>query len=338
LFVDLPENLLRGFESDVREPADFDVFWSEALAEASTRPLDVTVADAGAGLPAVDIHDLRFTGAEGTRVAAWLRRPRHVDGPLPIVVQFMGYGDGRGHALRELTWAAAGFAHLVVDVRGQQNGVTPDPHGSGPSADSFLTRGIESPRDYFYRRVYVDAVRAVEAARSVAGVDPSRVVAYGASQGGGIALAMTALTPLAGGAPLSALIAQAPFLSDIWRASTITDRQPYAELARFLSARRDLAEQAQRTLAYVDGVVLARRATAPAHFSAGLMDAITPPSTVFAAHNAYAGPKELAVWPHNGHEAGGYPDVEAAIVFARANTATAPSDAKTPSTPTAITH
>jgi cephalosporin-C deacetylase len=68
------------------------------------------------------------------------------------------------------------------------------------------------------------------------------------------------------------------------------------------------------------------------------MDAITPPSTVFAAHNAYAGPKELAVWPHNGHEAGGYPDLEAAIAFARANTATETSSTKTPSTPTAITH
>jgi cephalosporin-C deacetylase len=333
LFVDLPEHLLREFQSAVREPDDFHTFWTDALAEAATRPLDTTLTEAvlRSPLPTIDIQELSFTGAEGTRIAAWLRRPRHATGPLPVVVQFMGYGDGRGHALRELTWAAAGFAHLVVDVRGQQNGTTPDPHGSGPSADSFLTRGIESPRDYFYRRVYVDAVRAVEAARSLDGLDASRTVAYGASQGGGIALAMTALTPLAGGAPVSALIAQAPFLCDIWRASTITDQQPYAELAHFLAARRDLAAQAERTLAYIDGVVLARRATPPSLFSAGLMDGITPPSTVFAAHNAYTGPKELAVWPHNGHEAGGYPDLEAAIEFARLHT-------QTPSTSPAITH
>ena len=34
------------------------------------------------------------------------------------------------------------------------------------------------------------------------------------------------------------------------------------------------------------------------------MDEITPPSTVFAAYNHYAGPHEIRVWPYNGHEAG----------------------------------
>lgn len=325
MLVDLPETHLRSFESSVQEPADFDSFWDEAIGESETRQLDVELTEQHCGLTAVVTHDLRFTGAEGTRIAAWLRRPSDVDGPLPTIVQFMGYGDGRGHALRDLTWAAAGFAHLVVDVRGQQNGVTPDPHGSGPAADSFLTRGIERPEHYFYRRVYVDAVRAVAVARSLGCVDPLRVVAYGASQGGGIALAMTALTTMAGGTPLAGLVAQAPFLCDIWRATTITDLSPYAELARFLAVRRDLAGQAERTLSYFDGTVLARRATVPALFSAGLMDGITPPSTIFAAHNAYRGPKQLSVWPHNGHEAGGYLDLEAAIAFARTSrTPTAP--------------
>jgi len=34
------------------------------------------------------------------------------------------------------------------------------------------------------------------------------------------------------------------------------------------------------------------------------MDEICPPSTVFAAYNDYAGPKDIDVWPFNGHEAG----------------------------------
>ena len=42
----------------------------------------------------------------------------------------------------------------------------------------------------------------------------------------------------------------------------------------------------------------------PALFSVGLMDIVCPPSTVFAAYNHYAGPKEIRVWPFNGHEAG----------------------------------
>jgi cephalosporin-C deacetylase len=42
----------------------------------------------------------------------------------------------------------------------------------------------------------------------------------------------------------------------------------------------------------------------PALFSTGLMDDTCPPSTVFAAYNHYAGPKEIKVWPYNQHEGG----------------------------------
>ena len=84
----------------------------------------------------------------------------------------------------------------------------------------------------------------------------------------------------------------------------MTDEEPYRELTNYLSIHRDLEAAAFRTVSYADGVNFAARATAPALFSVGLMDDICPPSTVFAAYNHYAGPKEIRVWPYNGHEAG----------------------------------
>jgi cephalosporin-C deacetylase len=74
-----------------------------------------------------------------------------------------------------------------------------------------------------------------------------------------------------------------------------------------------------RTLSYVDGVNFAARSRVPARFSAALMDDIVPPSTVFAAYNAYAGPKQVQVWPYNGHEAGGPDDDQAALAFVRSH-------------------
>ena len=59
------------------------------------------------------------------------------------------------------------------------------------------------------------------------------------------------------------------------------------------------------SLAHFDVSVVGRRATAPALFSLGLMDRITPPSTVYAAFHAYGGPKELVEYPFNDHEGGG---------------------------------
>ena len=70
-------------------------------------------------------------------------------------------------------------------------------------------------------------------------------------------------------------------------------------------------ERVASTLAYFDGAVLARRATAPALFSVALMDQICPPSTVYAAYNAWAGPRSIVEYPYNDHEGGqGFHEVE----------------------------
>jgi len=95
-----------------------------------------------------------------------------------------------------------------------------------------------------------------------------------------------------------------PFMCCWRRAVEITDDDPYGELRRYLSIHRELEAAVFRTVSYVDGPNFAARATAPALFSVGLMDVICPPSTVFAAYNDYAGPKDISVWPFNGHEAG----------------------------------
>lgn len=176
-----------------------------------------------------------------------------------------------------------------------------------------LTRGVEDPATYYYRRLITDAVRAVDAARTLAPVDPARVAVLGQSQGGGLALAVAALVP-----DLAAAVAHVPFLCDFPRAVLVTDAHPYREIADYLAVHRDRVEAVHRTLSYVDGVNFARRAAVPARFSVALMDEIVPPSTVFAAHQAYAGPKELTVWHYNGHEAGGPEDDAGALDFLRA--------------------
>ena len=70
---------------------------------------------------------------------------------------------------------------------------------------------------------------------------------------------------------------------------------------------RGEVDQVFSTLSYLDVVNHAKRVTAPALFSVGLVDDITPASTVFAAFNHYAGPKQIEVYPFNGHDGGGNP-------------------------------
>ena len=304
MFVDLAENDLRSYRSTVSMPSDFDEFWARTLAEVRSRPLDLELVPVDTALRAVEVFDLTYTGFGGTRVHAWLRLPRERATGLPAVVHFNGYGAGRGHPLDDIVLAASGYGSLLMDTRGQGSGATEDLPGIGPASRGMLTRGISSPDTYYYRRVFADAVRAIDAMRSLDAVDATAVSVAGNSQGGGIALAVSGLVD-----DLAAGFFQAPFLCDFPRASVATDAYPYRELGDALAQRRHDGERMFATLAYFDGVNFARRATAPGWFSTGLMDGISLPSTVFAAHNEYGGPASMRVWPYNGHEAGGSDDI-----------------------------
>ncbi len=307
---DLPIAELRTYQPQLDVPANLDRFWTDTLADARSHDLAPTFTAIDNGLAVVDTFDVTYAGYGGSPIRAWLHVPSGRPGPLPAVVEFLGYGGGRGLAHERILWATAGYAHLVMDTRGQGSGwsvgETPDPEPAGaPAHPGFMTRGILDPETYYYRRVYVDAVRAVEAVRSNDLVDPGRVAVTGGSQGGGLSIAVAALLP-----DVAAAMPEVPFLSDFPRAITLVDADPYGEIARYLKVHRDHVERVMRTLSYVDVAILGRRAMAPALFSVGLMDEISPPSTVFAAYNAYGGPKEIREYPYNEHEGGqGFHDV-----------------------------
>lgn len=308
MFVDLSLAELRAYQPPLPEPAGFDAFWQRTLAEAREHPLDAEFTDYEAGLTLLYTYDVAFRGFGGHRIRGWFLAPRAaVDDaqPLPCVVQYIGYGGGRTLPHDWLLWPSAGYATLVMDTRGQSGpgrpGDTPDPVGAdGPAVPGMVTKGVLDPDDYYYRRLYTDAVRAVDAARAHPAVDPDRVVVGGRSQGGVLAMVAAALAPKVAGA-----LIDVPFLTHIRRAIEITDAEPYAELARYCAGQRDQVERVLHTLDHFDGLNFAARATVPALLSAALRDPITPPSTAFAAHHHYAGTKELLVWQFNAHEGGG---------------------------------
>ncbi|XTZ15670.1 acetylxylan esterase [Micromonospora echinospora] len=308
---DLPLDELRRYAPVVAEPDDFDAFWRTTLREATAVPVLVDVRAEPTDLRLVDTWDVTFAGFGGDPVRAWYTRPAGVDRPLPAVVEYLGYGRGRGLPHERLTWPVAGYAHLLMDSRGQAGrygaGDTPDPRAGAPGGPWPVTWGILTPGDYYYRRLITDAVRAVQAVRALPGADPDRVVVAGNSQGGGLALAVAGLVD-----DLAAVLTTAPFLCHVQRAIELTDASPYGEIVGYLAANRGAEEAVRRTLSYVDGVAFARRAVAPAQFGIGLRDTVCPPSTGFAAYNQYGAgngrstppAREIHVYPFNQHEGG----------------------------------
>ena len=302
--TDMSLSELRTYSPTVDEPADFDEFWARTLSEARAIDIDTRFVRVEQPLRTLESYDVTFRGFGGDDIRGWLHLPAHRGAePLPCVVEYLGYGGGRGLVHDRVLWATAGYAHFVMDSRGQGSGWligdTPDPHGAGPSTGAFMTRGIESADGYYYRRLITDAVRALEAAAAHPAVDATRIVVAGGSQGGALSLSVAGLV----GDAIRGTIPDVPFLCHMRRAVDICDKNPFAEVAAYLKARRDVAP-VFKTLSYADGVNFAKRATTSALFSIAMMDDTCPPSTCFAAYNAYAGPKDVRVYEFNNHEGG----------------------------------
>jgi cephalosporin-C deacetylase len=304
---DLPLPELRAYRATSSSPTDLDAFWAEAIARAraAARPVERVPYRPEVHGTRLLVEDVTFSGADGDPIRAWFLAPSDAaPGSLACRVTFVGYGGGRGLPFEHAAYAAAGHAVLVMDSRGQGGewsmGASGDP-GAGASASEHpgvMTRGIADPATYYYRRLYVDAVRAVETAAEHPLVDPGRIATAGHSQGGGLAIAAAALLP----ERVRLCHPGMPFLCGIRRSLEVAGEAPYTEIVEYLRVQPQLAERALATVDYIDCAHLAPRVRARVLACVGLMDPICPPSGVFAMYNALETEKEIAVFPYSEHE------------------------------------
>jgi cephalosporin-C deacetylase len=296
-WYDMPLERLREYRTGTAEPGGLDDWWAQRLrqARAQAQPPVFTPHEPEVYRP-FQVFDVEFSGSGGDPIRAWYLKPEGTVGK--IVVKFIGYGGGRGAPSEHMLLPALGYAVLVMDSRGQggrwTSGATGD-GAAGPENSMVMSRGITTPEDYYYTRMFTDAALAVDAALELS--DGAPVAVSGASQGGGLALAAAALHR----DNVAVCHADVPFLCDIQRAITLAPHAPYTEIPEFLAENVSLIDSALNTLRYIDCALLARRITANCLLSVGLMDIICPPSTVFAAYNEIASAKDIAVYPYSGH-------------------------------------
>ncbi len=97
---------LQNYRPERQEPSDFDAFWQKTLAEAESFPLNAIFTPIDYGLRTVDTFDVTFNGYGGQPIKAWLQLPAHRSGQIPCLVEYIGYGGGRGFPLDWLVWSA----------------------------------------------------------------------------------------------------------------------------------------------------------------------------------------------------------------------------------------
>ncbi len=301
--LDMPLAKLKEYKGLNPRPADFDAFWDRSLAE--MRATDPKVELRPHQLPAgfAECFDLFFTGVGGARVHAQFLRPKGAkQGSCPALLMFHGYSGNAGEWSPKLGWVARGFVVAALDCRGQ-GGRSEDVGGVvGNTLRGHIVRGLaDSAEKLLFRNIFLDTAELAGIVMKMPEVDPARVGATGGSQGGGLTLACAALEPRV---KLAAPVY--PFLCDyrrVWEMDLAKDA--YEELRTFFRLFDPLHEREGEIferLGYIDCQHLAPRIKARVQMHTGLMDAICPPSTQFAAYNKIAAEKEMVVYPDYGHE------------------------------------
>ena len=294
--IDMPLEQLRQYKPSLYRQEDFQSFWESTLADSEKQPLNAELIPYDLRARGLECFAVRFDGFGGGRLAGWYLRPES-RGKSPGLCIYHGY-SGRGwRPLDLIPFAAQGMCVLSMDCRGQNGqsqdtAVYPEGHATG-----WMTAGIRDPRSYYYRYVYADAVRALEVLAHRDEVDARRLAITGGSQGGGLTLAVAALSRK----PILAL-PDIPFLCDFRRSIAITPAGPYPEIPNFLKSFPHLYEQVIRTLSYFDCLNLAPWITCRTVVSNGLWDDICSPSSIYGVYNHITAEKQMEVYPFHKHE------------------------------------
>jgi cephalosporin-C deacetylase len=301
--LDKPLNELREYRGISPCPADFDLFWSEALAELdATEPKPDLIPAKSFQSANAEAFDLWFQGVGGARIYAKYLRPKDRTGCGPAIIQFHGYTGNSGDWFEKTAWTGQGFCIAALDCRGQA-GLSEDSTAvRGNTHHGHIIRGLDdAPERMLFRQIYLDTVQLARVVMSFEEVDETRIATNGGSQGGALSLACAALEPR-----IKRCVSVFPFLSDfrrVWEMDLAKDA--YAELRTYLRMFDPLHEREEEIfnrLGYIDVKNLAPRIKAHVLMGITLMDSICPPSTQFAAFNAIQSPKESAVYPDFGHE------------------------------------
>lgn len=304
--LDMPLDQLQEYGGRNPKPDNFEAFWDASLEEMRAIDPKIELTPYELDAPFAECFELRFTGAGGARVYAKYLRPKDAPKPHPGVVEFHGYSGNSGEWSDKLKFVARGYSIVSMDCRGQ-GGKSEDVGGTiGNTLRGQIIRGLDDaiagrPENLYFRNVFLDTAQLAGILMGFDEVDETRVGAIGGSQGGGLTLACAALEPR-----IKLAAPTFPFLCDykrVWEMDQAANA--YDELKTYFRQFDPLHENEDAiwtALGYIDNQHLAPRIKAEVLMFVGLMDAVCPPSTQYAAFNKITSKKSTVIYPDYGHE------------------------------------
>ncbi|GHT29356.1 cephalosporin deacetylase [Bacteroidia bacterium] len=272
------------------EPKDFDAFWTAAIADARKVPLDPKLVllpekcTATQNYYEVSFQNDRF----GSRIYGILVVPKK-EGKYPAILQVPGAG------IRPYNGANYGDDIITLEIGIHGISVTQPLQAYnnlyGGALFGYWGFNKGDKNTYYYKRVYLGCIRAVDYIFSLPEFNGKTVGVNGSSQGGQLSIVTAGLDP------------RITFLAPIHPAGCdhfgfLNNRAGgWPHYYRYAKPTPEELE----TLPYFDVVNFARRVKVPGLYSWGYNDVTCPPTSMYAAYNVIPGQKELKLFLNTGH-------------------------------------
>ncbi len=283
-------------------PGDFREFWQKALEEQAKCPMNPEVNYVEEySSDQVDCYLVKLQCYKpGRFVYGYLTKPKK-EGKYPVVVSPPGAGVKYMDPTKTLFYAEADMIRFDMEIHGIDPSLDATTYGDISRAfgshheNGYLANGIYDRDAYYMKKVYLGCVRAVDYLCSLPEWDGKNVIAQGGSQGGALALVVTALDPR-----VTACVANHPALSDMAAYAEEGRTGGYPHFGRKYQGV-ELTSQVIKTLAYYDVVNFARLIRVPVFMTWGYNDNVCPATTSYAVYNVLTSPKEALITPVNEH-------------------------------------
>lgn len=278
-------------EPSAKLPADFTDFWNNWKSKLANIPVEpVLTLMPERCTDKVNVYHVSMKNIDG-KMYGILCVPKK-EGKYPAILHVPGAGVRPYYG--DVNNAADGIITLQIGIHGipvnMPQGVYDDLR-AGALKD--YNRALMDDKDnYYYKRVYLGCVRAVDFIYELPEFDGENIAVTGGSQGGALSIITAGLD-----SRIKYLAAFYPALSDL---TGYLDGRAGGWPHMFRGEEAKLKERIE-TSKYYDVVNFARFVNMEGWYSWGFNDNVCPPTSIYAAYNVIPGKKEIHIFQDTQH-------------------------------------
>ena len=271
--------------------AEISSFWEKSRAQLAQVPMNASVKAVKANSDVtVTTNLVIMSSLDNVKIRAWYTLPAS---PPPqrgwpavmVVPSFVGVVLAPGHL------AQFGYATLTLYPRGQGESLHEwQVEGDTRSVHYKMAKDVTDPDRLYYRAAYMDCIRGMDFLDDRPEVDSTRMAVFGASQGGGLTLAIAALD-----GRVKAAAARLPSLCNLPLAVELS-AEGCADVHDYLAEHPRDTATVMKNLAYIDNLNLADAITCPTLIGAGQVDDNHPYDTILPVFEKIKAVKSMMVY------------------------------------------